>query len=372
MRIGIEASPLIWERTGIQNYILGLLGGMAAEAPDDEFVLYTNRRLPFDPGLPPNFGISVVDRPSPRFQLWFQTALPLRMRRDRLDVFHGTFYRLPLVLPVPAVLTVHDLSGLLMPELHTRKTHLVNRMYPLFVKRADAIIAVSRATADEIAGRFPGAAGRTVVVHEAPAAGMRRVTDGAELRRVREAHRLPERFVLFLGTLEPRKNLATLLEAFATVSARIPHHLVLAGAPGWKTAAMEERLSSEGLCDRVRLLGRVPGEDLPALLSLCDVFVYPSLYEGFGLPVLEAMACGAPVVTSSVSSMPEVAGGAALLADPRSPGDLARALESVAGDAALREDLSARGLARAAAFSWERAARETLAVYRDVAGGRRG
>jgi glycosyltransferase involved in cell wall biosynthesis len=368
MRIGMEVSPLIWERTGIQNYLLGLLGGLAAEATGHEFVLYTNRPLPFDPALPPCFRVSVVDRPSPRFQLWFQTALPMRMKKDRLDVFHGTFYRLPMVLPVPGVLTVHDLSGLLRPELHTRKTHLVNRMYPVFIRKAAAVIAVSGATAAELENRFPGTAEKTVVIHEAADPRLAPVTDPGELRRVRLKYSLPERFILFLGTLEPRKNLAGLLDAFAIASPGIPHHLVIAGALGWKTAVMEEKLAASSLRDRILLTGRVPDEDVPGLLSLCEMFVYPSLYEGFGLPVLEAMACGAPVITSNVSSMPEVAGDAALLADPLSPGDLARAIESLARDGDLRRGISRKGLARAAGFSWLRAARETMDVYRSVAG----
>lgn len=371
MRIGMEVSPLIWERTGIQNYILGLLGGMAAVAEGHEFVLYTNRPLPFDPGLPPSFRISVVDRPSPRFQLWFQTTLPRRMQRDGLDLFHGTFYRLPILLPVPGVLTVHDLSGLLKPELHTRKTHFVNRMYPLFVRKAAAIIAVSGATASELEKRFPGTAGKTVVVHEAADPRLAPVTDPVELRRVRGKYALPERFILFLGTLEPRKNLTGLLDAFARIAPGIPHDLVIAGALGWKTAAMEAKLSDSDLRDRILLTGRIPDEDVPALLSLCELFVYPSLYEGFGLPVLEAMACGAPVVTSSVSSMPEVAGDAALLADPRSPEDLARAIGALARDGELRRRLSGRSRDRAAQFSWIRAAEETLSVYRIALQGRR-
>jgi glycosyltransferase involved in cell wall biosynthesis len=368
MRIGMEVSPLIWERTGIQNYILGLLGGFAARAEDHEFVLYTNRPLPFEPELPPRFRVSVVDRPSPRFQLWFQTALPMLMRKDRLDVFHGTFYRLPMVMPVPGVLTVHDLSGLLLPELHTRKTHMVNRMYPVFVRKAAAVIAVSAATAAELEKRFPGTARKTVVIHEAADPRLTPVTDPGELQRVRRKYSLPERFILFLGTLEPRKNLAGLLDAFTIASSRIPHHLVVAGALGWKTAAMEEKFAATSLRDRILMTGRVPDEDVPGLLSLCEIFVYPSLYEGFGLPVLEAMACGAPVVTSCVSSMPEVAGDAALLVDPLSPGDMASAIQSLAGDGELRRELSLKGRARAAGFSWTRAAGETMDVYRSVAG----
>ena len=364
----MEVSPLIWERTGIQNYILGLIGGMASVADDHRFVLYTNRPLPSGLDLPEGFRVSVVDRPSPRFQLWFQTALPARMKKDRLDVFHGTFYRLPMVLPVPGVLTVHDLSGLLMPELHTRKTHMVNLMYPAFIRKAKRIIAVSRATALQLADRFPGSEEKTVVIHEAAGPGFAPVTDRQELDRVRREHSLPDRFILFLGTLEPRKNLEGLLRAFSMVAPDVPHTLVIAGATGWKSSGLRQLAETEGLRDRVRFSGYVDDRDLPALLSLCEVFVYPSLCEGFGLPVLEAMSCGAPVVTSSVSSMPEVAGDAALLADPHSTGGMASAISRLATDGTLRRELSEKGLARASNFSWERTARETLEVYTEVSG----
>jgi len=364
MRIGMEISPLIWERTGIQNYILGLLGGLAEEGGEHTYILYTNRPLPFDPGLPENFSISVVDRPSPRFQLWFQLTLPILMKRDGLDLFHGLFYRLPLVLPVPSVLTVHDLSGYKMPELHTLKTHMVNLMYPLFVKRATRMIAVSGATASELERHFPGSSLKTDVIHEAAPEAFNPVTDEDILAGIRTRYSLPDKFILFLGTLEPRKNLSGLIDAFTAIADDIPQSLVITGSIGWKSAPLLEKLENSSLRDRIHLTGYVDGSDIPALLSMADVFVYPSLYEGFGIPVLEAMACGAPVVTSSVSSMPEVAGDAALLADPRSSSAIAEALRRFALNPVLRDEYSALGLRRASEFSWRKAAAQTLDVYR--------
>lgn len=366
MRIGLEVSPLAVNASGIPNYIRRLLKGFSAVGEDHEFFLYTNRPIPEDLHLPDNFSTVILNRPSPRFQLWFQTALPRRLKKDRIDVFHGLFSRLPLLLPVPGVITVHDLSAYKMPGLHKRHTHMTNLLYPMFVKKASAIIAVSAFTAKEIVSCFPGASRKTVVVHEAAPPEYSMVTEGPALERTREKLDLPSRFVLFLGTLEPRKNLPRLLEAFSAICDEIPHKLVLSGPIGWKSSELKAKLQDPAIRSRVQLTGFVDAGDIPALLSLAEIFVYPSLYEGFGLPVLEAMACGTPVITSSTSSLPEVAGDAALLVDPESVPAISKAVVRLAGDENLRENLRERGLERSRRFSWTRAAGETLDVYRQM------
>ena len=362
----MEISPLIWESSGIPNYIRRLLGGIAAVDTENRYFLYTNREIPADLRLPENFSIEILDRPSPRFQLWFQMQLPLRLRKDRVDIFHGLFYRLPLFMGVPGVITVHDLSGYLMPEVHHVKTHVLNLLYPIFVARAARIIAVSRFTANELRDNFPNSPEKTTVIHEAPPDEYAPVEDPALLSEAAEKYRLPEKFILFLGTLEPRKNLTRLIEAYSSICHSIPHELVLAGAMGWKNRSLNDLLETNSLKDRIHLTGYVDSEDIPALFSLAEFSVYPSLYEGFGLPVLESMACGTPVLTSSVSSLPEVSGGAALLADPLSTESIAEGLRNLALSDDLREDLRRKGFARAAEFSWEKAARETIEVYRSV------
>jgi len=195
-----------------------------------------------------------------------------------------------------------------------------------------------------------------------------RVTDATVLDRARRRYRLPERFVLFLGAMEPRKNLLRLIEAWATLKPAVRREtsLVVAGAQGWLNDSVRSRVESLGLGDRVHLAGYVEGEDLAALYSLATVFAYPSLREGFGLPVLEAMACGTPVLTSDVSSLPEVAGEAAVLVPPTDIEAIADGLLRLLEDAALRADLGERGRRQAAGFSWERCARETLGVYNSV------
>ena len=362
----MEISPLIWEMSGIPNYILRLLNGLASIDSENEYFLYTNRSIPFDMGLPGNFRTIVLSRPSPRFQLWFQLALPLRLKKDRIDLFHGLFYRLPMMLPVPGVLTVHDLSGYLYPELHTGKTHMVNLMYPFFVKKASRIIAVSEFTAKELKNNFPGASEKITVIHEAPPPEYTPIRDKYILEEVRKRFSLPERFFLFLGTLEPRKNLTGLLDAFYSVADSIPQSLVISGGIGWKTETIFEKLQNGMMGGKVFLTGYIDNADVQALLSMAEFFVYPSLYEGFGLPVLESMACGTPVITSSVSSMPEIAGNAALLVDPLSKDSIAEAIKMMALDSIGRKEFSEKGLKRASKFSWRKAAGETMDVYRSL------
>ncbi|MCK4504465.1 MAG: glycosyltransferase family 4 protein [Candidatus Aegiribacteria sp.] len=366
MRIGMEISPLIWEMSGIPNYILRLLNGLASIDSENEYFLYTNRPIPFDMGLPGNFRTVVLNRPSPRFQLWFQLALPLRLKKDRIDLFHGLYYRLPIVLPVPGVLTVHDLSGYLFPRFHTGKAHLVNLMYPVFVKKASRIIAVSEFTAKELKNNFPDASEKITVIHEAPPPDYTPVRDKSILEKVRKRFSLPERFFLFLGTLEPRKNLTGLLDAFYSVADSIPQSLVISGGTGWKTGHIFEKLQKGVSEGKVFLTGHIDRADVQALLSMAEFFVYPSLYEGFGLPVLESMACGTPVITSSVSSMPEIAGKAALLIDPVSKDSIAEAIRMLALDSIRRKEFSEKGLKRAGEFSWRKAAGETMDVYRSL------
>ncbi|MCD4700461.1 MAG: glycosyltransferase family 4 protein [Candidatus Aegiribacteria sp.] len=364
MRIGLEISPLAINASGIPNYILRLLHGFASVDKENQYFLYTNKPVPFDLALPDNFRTVIVKRPLPRFQLWFQMALPLRLRKDKIDVFHGLFSRLPFVLPVPGVITIHDLSGYKMPGLHKRKTHFTNLIYPLFAKKASRIIAVSEFTSKELSSCFPEVSSKTTVIYEAAPPEYSEVTEESELDRVREKYNLPSHFFLFLGTLEPRKNLPRLMEAFLQEVDSIPHSLIISGAIGWKTKELFNKLKISGAEDRIKLTGFVDREDIPALLSLAGAFIYPSLYEGFGLPVLEAMACGTPVITSNVSSMPEIAGDAALLVDPLSTESIANAISILAHDEGKRTLLRERGLERAGEFSWEETARKTLEVYR--------
>lgn len=305
-----------------------------------------------------------------RGDLWLLAYLPFRLRRLRTDVFHGPAVFLPLVkVGYRTVVTVHDLVCFLFPETVPRRYSLYMRLMTwLAVRTADRIIAVSGATRDALVQRLGVEPARVAVIHEGVAATFARPPEqpGAVLRRLG----IEPPYCLFVGNLEPRKNLVRLLEAFARLRAEgRPVRLVLAGARGWLAEPIFRAVERHGLADAVVFPGYVPAAELPALYAGAACFVFPSLYEGFGLPVLEAMAAGTPVVASRVGAIPEVAGDAALLVAPDQPAELAAAVASVLDDRTLRARLVERGRRRAAAFTWERAARETLAVYEAVHAG---
>lgn len=360
MRIGIDVSPLYMNVSGISNYVSNLLRGLAVVGDEHTFILYTNRPVDIEPQLPDNFSVRLVRLPFPRFQAWFQLGLPLRFHRDGVDIFLGPFHRLPLLSSIPSVLTIHDLSGLVLKDYHLRSVIARNRLIPLFVRKTHRIIADSHFTKDELVRLFPRTENIVDVVPLAPAPGLSCEQNKVLLEDVRQSLGLPDSYILFLGTLEPRKNLPRLLEAYASIAHRIPQDLVLAGRMGWMSGPLLEILEREDIRERVHLTGYVDEAQLPALLTMADLMAYPALYEGFGLPVVEAMACNTPVLTSSVSSLPEAAGGAALLADPSSVEDIAEKLLELANDPELRAMLAEKGLVRVSKLSWERTARMTL------------
>ncbi|MBD3276680.1 MAG: glycosyltransferase [Candidatus Aegiribacteria sp.] len=365
MRIGIKISPLTVLRAGIPNYILNLLQAFARLDDDNEYFLYTNRPLPFQLNLPDRFRTVLVRFPSPALQMWYQIGLPLRIKKDDIDIFHDPVYPLPFVLPVPGVITIHDLSNYTSPGSHKLRSVLSGRFFPSHLRKARSIIADSAYTASEIQRLFPWASGKVTVIHLGVSKRFRPVTSRERLDSVREQYHLPDRFMLFLGTLEPRKNIAGLLDAFGRVSSEIPHSLVITGGRGWKFQSMLSRVESHSERERIHLTGFVSDEHLPAILSLAEFLVYPSFLEGFGFPILEAMACGTPVITSNTSSMPEIAGEAARFVDPRSVESISEGILDVANSKDLRSRMSASGLRRAEKFDWKKTAAATLEVYRE-------
>ena len=292
----------------------------------------------------------------------------------RLDLFHSPDFVLPPVSGrIPTLLTVHDLSFVHYPE--TFPANLVaylSRVVPWSIGRATHILADSHSTKRDLAAVWNVPGDRVTVLHSGVNDRFRPVVDPAARAALRARYNLGDRpYVLAVGTVQPRKNYEMLVRAFRAVAAQQPHSLVIAGGSGWLTEGLQAEIARQGLADRVRMAGFVADDDLPGLYSAADLFVFPSLYEGFGLPVLEAMACGTPVVTSNSSSLPEVAGDAAILVDPFDVDQIANAMWLVLSQPDLAAALSEKGLARAAQFTWERTARETIAVYERVLDPRR-
>jgi glycosyltransferase involved in cell wall biosynthesis len=376
MHIAINAHLLAHTRTfrraGVSNYVEALLHGLGAIDRQNRYSVYTTRGLGARAlGLPPNFRVRPSRLPTinPRVRIpWEQLLAPALLRLGRADVYHGVLNVMPLASPVPSVVTIHDLSPFLFPQTFRR----VNRIYTRWAirvacRRAARILAVSEFTKQEIVRWMRVPPERVVVTYNA--ADDRFAPPSAEeLAIFRRQKGLPERFVLFLGTLEPRKNLPLLLDAYAMVARSIDAPLLIAGSQGWLYEPVLAKAEQLGLGDRLRFVGYVDQADQHLWYAAATVFAFPSLYEGFGMPPLEAMASGTPVVVSSSSSLPEVVGDAGLVVSPSDPEELADALHRVVTDETLRAELRMRGLAQARRFSWRNTAERTLEVYREAVG----
>jgi glycosyltransferase involved in cell wall biosynthesis len=368
MRIALDARPLrVAQGSGLTVLLDGLLRGLGDIDPDNEYLLYAHADFDWTPPA----GMRAVKRTGGGLKgtVWMQTQVPRWVREDGADVFWGTQHTLPLGLPrrLPAVLSVHDLAHVQIPATMRRANFWVNRtLIPPSVRRADVLVALSEATAAELRQHCGAPAERIRVALPGVAADFRPRDREAARRELGALLPGPEPFVLAVGALEPKKNLVTTLRAFARLAPRWPHRLCVAGPAGWKVGEALALLQSPPLAGRVARLGYVPRPLLPALYAAADLFVFPSIYEGFGLPVVEAMACGVPVVTSNVSSLPEAAGGAAVTVDPLDDAALGREIEALLGDAARRADLVRRGLERAARLTWTETARRYLAVFREL------
>jgi glycosyltransferase involved in cell wall biosynthesis len=369
LRTGINGTLLTgrtgYRLTGVHRYIERLLAELPSVLPDDELLVYTGRGVSLPVGLEARSARFPLDNPALRI-VWERSALPLMSRRDRLDLFHGTVNTLPHGLRGRSVVTIHDLALLRWPEqVPARRYRYLAKAIPDAVRRADRVIAVSEATKRDIVELLLASPEKVVVT---PLGVDSRFSppDPEAIDAFQARHGITRPFILSVGTLEPRKNLPRLLEAFASLLDKIPHDLVLVGPEGWRQGELRERLEQLKLGDRLRMTGFVADEELPFWYAAADVVAIPSLYEGFGLPVLEAMASGGVVVTSNVSSMPEVAGDGALLVEPQSVEAIADGLTRAVQDAELRESIRARGLARAREFTWRRTAELTARVYREV------
>ncbi|MGD1993981.1 MAG: glycosyltransferase family 1 protein [Anaerolineae bacterium] len=366
MRVGIDARIVHYARGGIPTYVLYLLRGLAALDVDmDYYVLHSRKdRNPPLPG--PNFHPVACWTPSHhRLERW---ALGAEVARLRLDLLHTTDFIPPVLGCRRSVITIHDLNFLYYPQFLTAESHrYYNRQIEWAVQRADHILADSHATKSDLVSLLDVPLERITVVHLAADPAFRPLAEG-QARRVAAQYGLEPGYLLFVGTLEPRKNLPGLLQAYRLLrDAQVTASpLAIVGGKGWLYDEVFERVETLGLKGHVRFLHDVPNADLPGLYNAASVLATPSFYEGFGLPALEAMACGTPVVVADRASLPEVVGKAGLLVNPEDVDHIAQALTRVLTDEALRARMQTLGLAQAARFTWERTAQATLAVYRGV------
>ena len=369
-RIGIDYTSALSQGGGIGRYTRELIAALAAFDAQTPYVLFAagQRASTLPPAPGPNFGWTPSAITSEWFaRLWGRARLPLPVERwtGPLDLFHSPDFTLPpLRRGTRSLLTVHDLSFIRTPETAAPGLRAyLNRAVPYSVARADHVLADSEATRQDLIALYRTPPDKVSVLYSAVDSRFRPVTSPSALSAMRARYDIGDGpYILSVGTIQPRKNYPRLIEALRRLD-RPDLRLVIAGGRGWLDSPLYDLVRSHKLEDRVKFLGFVADADLPALYSAASVFAFPSLYEGFGLPVLEAMACDVPVVTSRVSSLPEVAGEAALLIDPLDVDDLAAALSRVLVDSAERHRLITAGRRQAQSFSWDVAARQLKGHY---------
>lgn len=371
MRIAFDGTTLTPGRTGVGYYTEHLLQHLAREVAQtgDEIIVVSNK--PIDTLAPLPRHVRVHD--GHRFPIrigWMQLRASSALQLLRPDVAHFTNGMIPFGSPAPTVVTVHDMSLRLYPQCHPLRRLVLNRpLMHVAIQQSSSIVTVSHSARRDLLRLHGVPADRVSVVHEAASPAFRPIADRGMLGDIRARYALPERFILYVGTIEPRKNLTRLMTAFARArKSGIKQHLVCAGPYGWSSRDLSGCIDRLGIRDAVHFTGYVPFEHLPSIYNLADFFAFPSLYEGFGLPVVEAMACGRPVLTSNTSSLGEIAADAAETVDPTSTDAIADAVIRLSTDEALRRAVADRCLARARTFSWTQTAKEMLAVYHRAAG----
>ncbi len=379
MKVGINAYPLA---PGIDTYVRNVIRGLAIVDPDGDYTLFTNTPLAKDaiPGadhmrrvvVPPRYLRVPIPLLSPRLH-FTEVMLPagsasLALVREHIDVIHVQTAA-PFLFPARVVVTVHDIAYERYPQFfpHDIMAKLRVRV-PLTIRHAAAVLTVSEFSKQDIIRRYRVPPEKVTVAYLGPSGMFHPIHEAGRLAAVRERYGTGEQFILYVGDLQPRKNLVTLIKSYVQLR-RINatrHRLVLVGRKSWLSDDIFAAARASGYADELIFTGYVPDEDLVALYNAADLFVYPPIFEGFGLPPLEAMACGTPVVTSNTSSLPEVVSDAALTVDPLDVETLASTILAVLTDRQLHADLSMRGLRRAKDFSWEATARIILGVYQDV------
>lgn len=375
IHVGVNAHLLSLAETyrsaGINWYLSNLLRHLPEADPEIGYTVFlSERRYEGVAGLHLRFSRLPTHRPSLRI-LWEQVAQPWAVRQAEVDLIHGAAFVGPLVSRCPSVVTVHDLSFLLYPQgFRALNRYYLQLFTRLSVRRARRVIAVSESTKRDLVHHYGLAPAQIDVVYNGVDAAFRPLPDD-QVADFRVRRGLPQRFILFVGTLEPRKNVMRLLKAYARLSPGRPP-LLLVGGRGWLYDELFSAVERLHLSDEVCFVGYVPAEDLPWWYNAATLFVYPSLYEGFGLPPLEAMACGTPVIASTASALPEVVGQAGILVSPTDTEALAAAMEQVLADGDLRARMRAAGLAQARRFSWQQTARGTADSYRRALAGQGG
>ncbi|MGH2506590.1 MAG: glycosyltransferase family 4 protein [Ktedonobacteraceae bacterium] len=378
MRIALDYTAAIRQGAGIGQYVRSLVHAMLEQDAHNRYTLLTSGRATNEHPFPCAENVRGRNLMlSDRYLniLWYRWHVPILANyvTGPVDIYHGLDFVLPpLSKKIRKVVTIHDLAFLEHPEtaFPTVAVYL-NKVVPEAVTRADVVVAVSQTTKQSLITHYHTPAEKIVVIPCGVGPQFQRVTDSVILEGIRSKFALQQPFIFCVGTLQPRKNHLGLIRAFHEMQQNKPNPLILviAGDKGWMYEETQNLVKELKLEEKVRFLGRIGEHELIVLYSLAEMFAYPSFIEGFGIPPLEAMACGVPVITSNTSSLPEVAGDAALLVDPHDVHSIADALRRVAEDTQLREDLRQRGYRQAQRYTWSGAAAKMLAVYQRISQG---
>ncbi len=365
MKIGFDVNALAVKWSGIKHYTLYLLNGLMKVDKENEYLLYFRKPISDLNPLEPNFRYCSV--PS-RWQ--WRLGLPSELKKGGINVFHSGSPAPPPIRGCKFIFTIHDLCFKANRRWVPFRVYWLLTLYiGLAARLSHKIIAISESTKHEIMKYYKVPEEKIRVVYYGIDHDMfKPIDDGSLIKATKQKYGIEDEFILYTGIINVRKNITRLLQAFSLLKRehKLPHKLVLAGEESGIYPDVPLLLEQLDLRDEVLCIGFVPQDDLPLLYNAAELLIYPSLYEGFGLPLLEAMACGTPVITSNISSMSEVAGDAGLLIDPYNVEDIAQAMYLLLNDIDLRNKLREKGLLRAQEFSWEKAARETLEVYEDA------
>jgi glycosyltransferase involved in cell wall biosynthesis len=376
-RIGIDVTSALTQGGGIGRYTRELIRALVSINSADELHLFSARipdSKPLSESLPS--AVNVAYHPAPLserwlYRLWYRVRLPVPIQwvTGPLDLFHSPDFVLPPTSGnIPTLLTVHDLSFLHYPETFPNAlVDYLNRIVPWSVNRATHILADSKSTKEDLLSSWQIPAEKVTVLYSGVNEQFRPLEDSSKIAAVRQKYGLDERpYVFAVGTVQPRKNYQMLIRAFRPLAMRLPHNLAFAGGKGWLDEGMKSEVERQGLKERVRFTGFVADEDLPALYCGASLLAFPSLYEGFGLPILEAMACGLPCIISDASSLPEVGGDAAIQLPPTNEIMWTEAMLELLTDEEKQAQMIETGFIQARSFSWNKAAKELVQVYNSL------
>lgn len=377
MRIGVDLTAAVTQGGGIGRYTRELIQAVTAVDKENEYRFFSAKR-PLPPpvanSIPTGSRITYIESPLAdkwHYRVWYRLRLPIpvQLLTGQIDLFHSPDFVLPPVWPkVPTLLTVHDLSFLHYPNTFPDSlVSYLNQVVPWSIQRATHILADSEATKDDLVSLWQVPDEKVTVLLSGVTTDFEVVSDANKLLAIRQKYQLGENpYLLSVGTIQPRKNYQFLIRAFKKVAENFPHQLIISGGKGWLYDEMVAEIEAQDLRGRVKFIGFVDDADLPTLYSGTELFLFPSLYEGFGLPLLEAMACGVPVISSNSSSLPEVGAETAVYLSPHDSQAWSETMIELLNDPAKRERLSVKGLAHVKMFSWRKTAVKLLQIYNSL------